>query len=414
MSMPSFASNSTLPKYIQVTRWLNDALLRHEFKAGDQLPGESSLAKRFQVSTITIRQAFQELTRQGRLIRYPYRGTFVAHTAEAQPDPIAGRQTIRYRNKRFLVLVSYCNLDRPAKPRILGKGRQDQILEAFEKEVSRHGYHCQIQPLVRDRTHQELQPEKIAEFDAVFLLADTLSIEEQNRHVDELWNAKIPFVVTDYFGLSPAHRIQESLSQGVESALNHFESLGHNHVGLLTFDTVANWGEEWPWLKARREAFLHGSIRRNWKNPEQRIWSVPLPKLKKGQYITLLQEAAGEKLVSPFLNHPQPPCAALLAVNDRVAIGFQSKLKRQSTKTCSSISLIGFDNEIAAQSAGLTTVASPAHEMGIGAASMLFDLLNSAPSRNMRCLDYAPLLLRRSTSKPPPSNNSKDTLVRLI
>ncbi|PAW78887.1 MAG: hypothetical protein B9S32_05770 [Verrucomicrobia bacterium Tous-C9LFEB] len=400
----SFPPNSALPKYVQAIRWLEDALKRGDFKPGDQLPGESALAKRFNVSTITIRQAFQELTRQGRLIRYPYRGTFVTPAIASENQPAHHADLIRSRlpHKRILVLAAYCDSKETiAIPRTLGKGRQDQILEAFEKEVSRHGFHCQIKRLIRHDTRQELSAGEIAKYDAAFLLADTLSLEEQTNCVHDLTNAKIPFIVSDYFGTAPAHRIQESLAQGVEAALSHFASLGHSRIGLLTFETLPHWGEEWPWLQARRDAFLHSARRRGWKKPEQRIWSVSLPKLKKGQYVSLIQETAGERLVEQFLrNGGQQQCTALLAINDRVAMGFQTGLSKHCAKRLPLFSYIGFDNEIAAQSVGLTTVASPAQEMGIGAAAMLFELMNAPHSRNMRSLEFAPCLLCRASTEP--------------
>ncbi len=67
---------SSTPLYQQIMNiLLEEYISRGE---GMQIPTEIELANRFQVSRMTVRQAVQELIRQGVLVRYRGRGTFVA------------------------------------------------------------------------------------------------------------------------------------------------------------------------------------------------------------------------------------------------------------------------------------------------------------------------------------------------
>lgn len=69
--------NGPLPLHYQVYRDLVSGLDAGEWQAGDQLPPERELARRYGCSVITVRRALDELVREKRLKRTRGRGTFV-------------------------------------------------------------------------------------------------------------------------------------------------------------------------------------------------------------------------------------------------------------------------------------------------------------------------------------------------
>jgi DNA-binding LacI/PurR family transcriptional regulator/DNA-binding transcriptional regulator YhcF (GntR family) len=388
------------PKYLQVAQWLEEKIQKAEYKVGEQLPGEAAFAKKLTVSTITVRQAFELLRERGLVTRVPYQGTFVAENKEpaSSPRPVA---EVNGHNKNILVLAAYCDPEPKGVAFPSWKGRQDQIRASFEKEVSSRGYRCVGRRLVRSESTPAFEANESQNYDAAILLSDTLTQEEQSRYVGELTKAKIPYVVTDYFGQLPSNRVQENLILGMEEALGHLEQLGHSRVGLLTFDSSSRWGEEWPWLRIRLDAFRHGVLQRDWVQKEEDILSLSLPKLPPGGSISALQQDLGETLARRYQQQiRESDCTAWVAINDRVALGFLAALKRQNPELARRLSVVGFDNELGAQEANLTTVASPSHEMGAGAARLLLDLMNSHNLRHVRTLDFSPNLMRRSSTHP--------------
>ena len=70
--------DNPLPLHVQLKQALGDSIVRGEWKPGQQLPGEPELCRTFDVSRTTVRQALDELARQGVVVREQGRGTYVA------------------------------------------------------------------------------------------------------------------------------------------------------------------------------------------------------------------------------------------------------------------------------------------------------------------------------------------------
>lgn len=82
-----FALNrdSPIPLYHQLLEIFHEFLANGTWKAGDWIPPESELAKSYEVSEITVRQALLTLTREGRLVRKRGKGTHVAEMVQDSP-----------------------------------------------------------------------------------------------------------------------------------------------------------------------------------------------------------------------------------------------------------------------------------------------------------------------------------------
>ncbi|QAA23952.1 GntR family transcriptional regulator [Sporolactobacillus terrae] len=70
--------SSGVPLYLQLIDVLTHDIENHVYKAGDQLPSERELCDLYQLSRITVRQALQELEREGTITKKHGKGTFVA------------------------------------------------------------------------------------------------------------------------------------------------------------------------------------------------------------------------------------------------------------------------------------------------------------------------------------------------
>ncbi len=84
--------NSPVPYYYQIEEWIRQLIARGELRQGDMIESELSLAERLGVSRITVRQALNDLTEQGLLVRRRALGTVVA---EQRQSLILSRSQLR-------------------------------------------------------------------------------------------------------------------------------------------------------------------------------------------------------------------------------------------------------------------------------------------------------------------------------
>lgn len=80
---PAIDRASPEPFYLQLGRFISEAIERGEFTAGDRLPGESELCRRYDLARSTVRETLR-LLEERKLIRLvPRRGAFVAGPGES-------------------------------------------------------------------------------------------------------------------------------------------------------------------------------------------------------------------------------------------------------------------------------------------------------------------------------------------
>lgn len=77
--------NSPVPIYYQIEELIKDLIEKGELKPGDALPAEREYAEKYQISRMTVRQAFTQLVNDGYLYRLQGKGTFVAERKLEQP-----------------------------------------------------------------------------------------------------------------------------------------------------------------------------------------------------------------------------------------------------------------------------------------------------------------------------------------
>lgn len=66
------------PLYLQLKRWIEDAIYNGALNPGDALPSERDLALKVDVSRVTVRKAVLQLVKEGVLVQRHGSGTFVA------------------------------------------------------------------------------------------------------------------------------------------------------------------------------------------------------------------------------------------------------------------------------------------------------------------------------------------------
>lgn len=77
--------NSPIPLYYQLEEHIKELIEKGELQPGDALPAEREYAEKYQISRMTVRQAFTKLVNEGYLHRLQGKGTFVSERKIEQP-----------------------------------------------------------------------------------------------------------------------------------------------------------------------------------------------------------------------------------------------------------------------------------------------------------------------------------------
>ncbi len=76
--------SSFIPLYIQIRDILKELVNNGKLQPGDQVPSENELSATFNISRMTVRQAIQELLREGYIVIRRGEGTFVSSVPHTQ------------------------------------------------------------------------------------------------------------------------------------------------------------------------------------------------------------------------------------------------------------------------------------------------------------------------------------------
>lgn len=79
-----FDHASPVPLYSQIRELLRERILNGAFRSGGMIPSESEMVKTFGVSRVTVRQALNDLQKEGLLFKIHGKGTFVTRAKAVQ------------------------------------------------------------------------------------------------------------------------------------------------------------------------------------------------------------------------------------------------------------------------------------------------------------------------------------------
>jgi GntR family transcriptional regulator len=82
--------NSPLPKYLQISNWLEEMIRKERYSIGERLPSESSLAEICGVNRNTLRQAISDLVGKGLISKKNGIGSFISSR-----EPSSVKYTLR-------------------------------------------------------------------------------------------------------------------------------------------------------------------------------------------------------------------------------------------------------------------------------------------------------------------------------
>lgn len=205
---------------------------------------------------------------------------------------------------------------------------------------------------------------------AIRMTAKQLPMVVLNRAV-----ADVPSLITD----NP---------RGARLAMEHLVRLGHSSVTYVA-------GPEASWADGVRWRTMH-DVGAEYQLSTRRIGPFP-PTV-----------AAGERAADAVRARST---TAVIAYNDQIAIGVIRGLAAAGLAVPADVSVIGFDNIMAADliTPRLTTVAAPLHVLGVTAVQNLLAFINGAVSRRSDATVLPVRLVERASTGPPGRDHLRPT-----
>lgn len=321
------------PLYRQVADNIRSEVLSGSLRAGEQLESHHDLAKRFQVSLITIKRALNDLIHEGILYSRAGKGTFVHEITSARVS--LGTKTVG------LVL------------RDLKSPFFSLIVHNIEEYASQKGYN-----LLLSNSSQQLEKEEnlirhLYDIGVSGLIVASMSHEYTASHfLREIVEKNYPCIVVSYIKDPDIYFVGTDHESGGYRATRHLMSIGHKRIGFIDGESGNIVGE------LRREGYLRALREKDLPSPEGFVF-----RLREGG-----EEhdfASGYEIGKMFAQQSDRP-EAMFVYNDLAALGFEEAVLDSGLRVPDDVAIVGFDGIERGQYAKvpLTTIQQPFDRIG--------------------------------------------------
>jgi LacI family transcriptional regulator len=289
-----------------------------------------------------------------------------------RPNPIArGLKT----NRSYTVGVLIPDLTNPLFPPIM-RGIEDGLGEA--------GYTSLIVNTDNDPDRERMQMATMRARQVDGFIAATARLDTEL--LAEAAAGGAPMVLVNRSledGSLPAVTVNDR--QGIALAVDHVVALGHERVGHVAGPQNVSTGHR------RHLGFLEAMQRHGLAAPASRV-----------SFCRAFAEGDGARACAELLDH-SPEVTAIVAANDRLAIGCYDALEARGLRCPEDVSITGFNDMpfIDRLRPPLTSVRVPQREIGTVAAEMLLEQLSDEAPPHEEILLEASLVVRGSTAAPP-------------
>jgi len=368
----------------QIETQLRQSIADGRLGAGEQLPTENELSRRFKVSRSTIRHALKGLEKGGLILRIRGRGTFVTgdHAADTSPG---------------VLLKSITNLSSaPVSAPPIGV----VLRFSAESDALQTGILLGVEHAAKSRGHNILfartdESDEASEYNAIQqlfrigvcgMVVMPISNYTTTAGVKMLLERNVPLVLVDRYliDLDTSYVTSDNFT-GAYRATEHLIILGYrqfafvHHAGGARVLTTTSVRDRYAgFCRALQDYGLSEQI--------QPAFSFDEADARALEQILTLRAAAD----------PLPP--AVVAVSDHVALSILRAASAAGLKPPDDFALVGYDDlpMVSHMPVPLTTVAQPRYEQGFQAGHLLLDKVQGHPVRNDKLLLTTTLVVRES------------------
>ncbi|GAA5141890.1 LacI family DNA-binding transcriptional regulator [Prosthecobacter algae] len=379
------------PKYQLVFENLRQEILSGQYRAGQKIPSEAHLEKRFGASRITIGRAVRDLCHQGLVERRAGSGTFVRPTA----PPLAAASGLS-----FGLLIP--DLGRTEIFEFICQGMAEAP-HAQEHALLWCNAMAAPGSLAEERAWQICQQHIARRVSGVFFAPleenpDTAGLETMNvRILAALKEAGIPVVLLDRDALPFPGRSDCDLV-----------GLDNWRAGLVATNHLLGLGSSHP--------FFLCSSRRTASSVEERIAGFHAALAARSQPVDPAQvqrlDLEDDGALRQMITEHRPE--AVVCANDRTAGRLMQAALAQGLRIPQDLRIIGLDDIPYASlfSVPLTTLRQPCREIGIAAMQTMLERLKQPDLPPRRITLDAALVVRQSCDTPLPPGEEREFLVQ--
>ncbi len=257
------------------------------------------------------------------------------------------------------------------------------ILEGAEEEITARGYHLVlvVANLSPERELDCLRSLSQQRLDGLILIPTFLDTIAEAQ--GDLWARRTPVVITH--PVEAADWVFPDFRGGNEQVLNHILGLGHRRIGLIDGGARSD-------ITSERQAMYR-----------EKMAAAGIPLDERLIYRCGHLPWDGYRAALQLLDLPQPP-TAIWAINDLLAVGALRAMHERGRRVPDEVALVGFDDiPLAGQlSPPLTTVHSPARQLGRRAAEILFRRLENPNAEPAQEVLPTQLIVRQTTCRYQP------------
>lgn len=355
-------------KYQVIIDDIKSKILSGDYSVGEQIPTESAMQEKYEVSRHTVRKAILELSKEGFLRSEKGSGTYVSNQYQSKSGGISNNKTIG-------VITTY-----------ISDYIFPSIIRGIEGRLNEDNYSLLLASTNNDVEQEKKALEMMLSFGVDGLIVEPTKSNLYNPNIAYYLSFKeqdVPFIMINayYEELEVPFFCLDDV-QSSYLATKELISKGHTQIGLISkMDDLQGKYRMKGYIKALGEAKLRFQ-------PEQVLSYNTETKL---DLYTNLKE---------FLNENRDLITAMVCYNDEVGLEVANVCRQLDISIPEELSIIGQDNSYFARSANikLTTLTHPQEQMGRDAADWVIKKLQGKKDLPNQTY-YQPVLIEGETVK---------------